>query len=521
MYKVCFADDEPIIFKVLNALVNWSDIGFQIAGTATDGIEALALYEREKPDLFIIDIKMPLMDGLSCIKRLRERDHRLKIVLLTASDSFESAQEALNLGANGYLLKPVSRESINKIVAKITAELSQTAPPTHMSVSNNNANAFIFQRELQRLYVSSINYDNDFSWLKQSKLAENNCILLDLTVHSVCRQEPDGIAAFLEQLPISLASMGVDLPAHYITANARAVYAVASTEEKLISSLEQYFAGLVHKYRHSIYILKNLRHEECLSNLYGSIQANRNHSFYNSSNWIGSFIFPDTTTPCDLPFNSIKTIVASALQDLNIDTLSIFLQDVFTLAKSTLYSPRQLQGFCYNVLIQLKVNMKELGLQQSADELDKIEIESFLSTESSDELFSYIMHLFRQQLEKLAIREDFSRNKSIVLKANTYAKENYSDPQLSLESAAEYVGLSKNYFIRLYGRETGSSFWTYITKLRIEQAKLLLSSSQLSMIDICTQIGYDDVSYFSRKFKLETGLSPRKYRHLHQNSIKA
>ena len=53
MYKVCFADDEPIIFKVLNALVDWAAIGFQLVGTATDGIEALALYEREKPDFYM------------------------------------------------------------------------------------------------------------------------------------------------------------------------------------------------------------------------------------------------------------------------------------------------------------------------------------------------------------------------------------------------------------------------------------------------------------------------------------
>lgn len=519
MYKVCFADDEPIIFKVLNALVDWAAIGFQLVGTATDGIEALALYEREKPDFFIIDIKMPLMDGLSCIKHLREKDSKIKIVLLTASDSFESAQEALNLGANGYLLKPVSREAINRIVAKITSELTQAATLTSTPVSNNNA--FLLQKELQRLYAASINFDNDFSWLRHSRLAQDNCILLDLTLHPLSLEEPDGIAVFLEQLPASLAALEIDIPAHYITANAHAIYAVTSSEKNLVTSLEQYFAGFTNKYRYSVYISENLNCKECLSNLGRSMKANKVHSFYNSGSWLGSFITADSSDTCALPFQDIKTIAASALRELNIDILAVFLQDIFKGAKSKLYSPRQLQGFCYNILIQLKINMRELGLLQSADELDEIGIESFLSTEGSDELYSYTMNIFNQQLEKLAEREDFSRNKSIVLKANAYAKENYADPRLTLESAAEYVGLSKNYFIRLYGKETGISFWTYITELRIERAKLLLSSSQLSMIDICTQIGYDDVSYFSRKFKLETGVSPRKYRHLYQNTDNA
>lgn len=169
------------------------------------------------------------MDGLSCIKHLREKDSKIKIVLLTASDSFESAQEALNLGANGYLLKPVSREAINRIVAKVTSELTQAATLTSTPVSNNNA--FLLQKELQRLYAASINFDNDFSWLRHSRLAQDNCILLDLTLHPLSLEEPDGIAVFLEQLPASLAALEIDIPAHYITANAHAIYAVTSSEK--------------------------------------------------------------------------------------------------------------------------------------------------------------------------------------------------------------------------------------------------------------------------------------------------
>lgn len=95
------------------------------------------------------------MDGLSCVKYIREKDKRVKIVLLTASDSFESAQEALNLGANGYLLKPVSRESINKIVSKITAELNQET--SRAEESSSGSEELLLQKELQRLYGASMN----------------------------------------------------------------------------------------------------------------------------------------------------------------------------------------------------------------------------------------------------------------------------------------------------------------------------------------------------------------------------
>ena len=120
------------------------------------------------------------MDGLSCIKHLREKRQQNKNSAVNCQRFFESAQEALNLGANGYLLKPVSLEAINRIVAKVTSELTQAATLTSTPVSNNNA--FLLQKELQRLYAS-INFDNVFQWLRHSRLAQDNCILLDLTLH--------------------------------------------------------------------------------------------------------------------------------------------------------------------------------------------------------------------------------------------------------------------------------------------------------------------------------------------------
>ena len=70
------------------------------------------------------------------------------------------------------------------------------------------------------------------------------------------------------------------------------------------------------------------------------------------------------------------------------------------------------------------------------------------------------------------------------------------------------MGLSKNYFTRFYSRETGIGFWAYVTRLRIDKAKLLLETSSLPMAEICARVGYDDVSYFSHRFKSLEGCRP-------------
>ena len=510
MYKVCFADDEPIIFKVLNALVDWADVGCQIVGTATDGVEALSLYEKEKPDFIIIDIKMPLMDGLSCVKYIREKDKRVKIVLLTASDSFESAQEALNLGANGYLLKPVSRKSINKIVSKITAELNQET--SRAEESSSGSEELLLQKELQRLYGASMNAEENTAWLNHSRLIQGKYGLIDISFRWNIQEKPGDTEVLSEIFSEYIRRAGIKIYARFISANNRIIYAVSPMKENTLDFLRNYHKDIPPDLKYSIYLLQEASGNISPQALCSSLKANKIHSFYHSENHMEIFLKGIKEEDSPLPINEIKNIVSGALQELSITKVSDFLRDIFSCAQEELRSPGQLQGFCYNMIMQLKIHMKDLGLLQSAEELDKIGIERFLSIECAEELLKYTLSCIIKYLEDLEKREEFAGNKSIVLKANAYAMENYRDPKLSLESAADYVGLSKNYFIRLYGKETGISFWTYITGLRIERAKLLLRSTQLSMMDICAQIGYDDVSYFSRKFKLEVGISPRKYR---------
>ena len=112
MYKVCFADDE--IMNHQEKLVDWEKYGFEIV----DGVEALQLYEEQKPDLFLIDIKMPCMDGLECAKLIREADS-IKIVIVSAYSEFTYAQKAIQYGVQDFVVKPISRIVLNNLVEKI------------------------------------------------------------------------------------------------------------------------------------------------------------------------------------------------------------------------------------------------------------------------------------------------------------------------------------------------------------------------------------------------------------------
>lgn len=106
MLKVLVVEDEELIRTGIVLAVDWAALDCVVVGEAANGEEGLAAVERYAPTLIITDLKMPKMDGLEMLRRLREQGNNAYVIILTAYDSFEYAQSALRLGAVDFLLKP-------------------------------------------------------------------------------------------------------------------------------------------------------------------------------------------------------------------------------------------------------------------------------------------------------------------------------------------------------------------------------------------------------------------------------
>lgn len=112
MFGVLIIDDEEIIREGLIKTIPWEAMSCQVVGEAADGDEGLALIESLKPDIVFTDIRMPGIDGLTMISKIRERKKDCMIIIITGHRNFEYAQEAVRLGAFRFLLKPVKTEDI-------------------------------------------------------------------------------------------------------------------------------------------------------------------------------------------------------------------------------------------------------------------------------------------------------------------------------------------------------------------------------------------------------------------------
>ena len=125
MYKVFLVEDENVVREGIRKNILWEQYGFQYTGDASDGELALPLIRKIQPDLLITDIKMPFMNGLSLIDLVRKEFPRTKIVIISGYDDFSYAQQALRMGVEQYLLKPIIKEKLVEILIGLHKKMTE------------------------------------------------------------------------------------------------------------------------------------------------------------------------------------------------------------------------------------------------------------------------------------------------------------------------------------------------------------------------------------------------------------
>lgn len=123
MIRMILADDEPIITRGIQKLVDWNSLGILVAGEYADGREALDGIIKEKPDIALLDIFMPRMTGIEILREINMLGLPTKVIFISGFQDFQYAKDALRYGAVDYLLKPVVRDELMNAVGNCLADL--------------------------------------------------------------------------------------------------------------------------------------------------------------------------------------------------------------------------------------------------------------------------------------------------------------------------------------------------------------------------------------------------------------
>ena len=139
MLRVLIADDESKVCQLIEKLVDWDALGMEVVAVAENGIEALEKIKEFHPDIVITDIRMPDVDGIGLMKQCRSQWANTSIVVISGYDDFKYAQQAIEYGASAYLLKPVDKQELYRVVEKAW----QSANARRATIVNTSYSLFV------------------------------------------------------------------------------------------------------------------------------------------------------------------------------------------------------------------------------------------------------------------------------------------------------------------------------------------------------------------------------------------
>jgi two-component system response regulator YesN len=114
------ADDEDIVREGLRNIIDWESFEIEVIAEAADGQEAYELCEKLHPDILLTDIRMPLMDGLEVAINLKEQKSDIRIIIISGVQDFNYAKTALDINAEGYILKPIKINELKEVFRRVT-----------------------------------------------------------------------------------------------------------------------------------------------------------------------------------------------------------------------------------------------------------------------------------------------------------------------------------------------------------------------------------------------------------------
>ncbi len=536
MLKVFLVEDESIVREGLRDNIPWEQYGYQFMGEASDGEMALPMIRKLQPDVLITDIKMPFMDGLSLSKIATQEIPGIKIIIISGYDEFEYARQAIRVGVEQYLLKPITRNALQKVLLEIREKIEneqeqknylekfQKEMDEYEQYSRRNFLEKVFegQLSLQQIYEQaqklSLELDAPGYNLVMLSLQEKRKNLEDSLRESESFEKIGEevfryFLRFSEYLPFrwNISLYGVLIKGE--TENMEELTERCINNMKKIcmeeqASLEWYLA-----------VGKPVERLSLLPECYSRVNHILAYRFLSP----GQHILTEKEAEGFLPgtktegFDRVETtkvdpeIIRGFLTEGKQEEIEDFVNGYLGGVSEALNSKLFRDYLLLNVRFTTIAYVESLGIRQEDfiaeedhDRLHKISV-------SKEEIHAYMVELLNRAM-KLRDEESENQSKRILKKALDYIEENFSQESFSLNSVSGEVGVSGNYFSSIFSQEMEMTFIEYVTKKRMEKAKKLLRQTEKHSGEIAAEVGYKDPHYFSFVFKKTQGCTPREYR---------
>lgn len=533
MYRLIIVDDEDWIRERLKHTVDWGRMGIEVIGEASDGEEALEMTERLLPDIVITDIRMPCIDGLEYIKRIRDSRNDVKVIIISGYSDFEYARKAIKLGAFDYILKPVEDENLTGVMERcieaIDTEKSKELLFSKAREQIKESLPVLKKEFLINLVNDYFNSDADilkeFSYLDIHFVSRSNiCFILELDGADpedssdlwdkrliqfvMCNIAQDFLAklghneCFFSQIGEVICLVFSDAEESVLT---RRVLSVSNGIRKMIKRITDHsvtigigracgsISGIPASYREA--------GEALQYKLY--LGSDRIYDIRS----IGDEHRPNRYKPNDLEtlLNNIKM----GNKEQALSTLDALIKRVYR--ENPEICPLDLKLLYMDIINS--VNKIVIEVNSSIEEFSSFSIRFFKQLnrlQTIEEIHDWLSDAVVRIIDILA-KYKSTRKRKVIEMAVRYVGEHYNEP-ITLNSVADRFYMNESYFCKVFKEEMGVSFTRYLINLRIQKATELMADPTVKIYELAAMVGYEDVQYFTKIFKSVQGVTPVQYR---------
>lgn len=537
MLKMIIADDEAIVRRGLKNIICWEGFGIEIIAEATDGQEAFELCQELHPDILFTDIRMPLLDGLEVAMKLKELGSGIRVVIISGAQDFNYAKTAIDINVEGYVLKPVDMNKLNdvfkNVVNRIKLEMNQKSEMIQLKQQLHEHFPVIREKFLRNLifgtYGNELEIQKKIQYFKIPFQVDESLLVSVLQIDDYSKITENTSEEDKQLLSFSISNIAEEIMTNY---NAGVNFCIDETEFVLIYNLNTHVNG---KYTEiceeivsclnkflgisvSIGIGRPVNRISSVNLSYKDARTALQYKFYTGKNSILDIndiniindISMENINSSDLYENESQLMNFIKLGDS--ESISKILGDLF----NKMYLNRNIpveyvQRICVEMVSLVSRTAQDLGKSlDSIVDKQSVILETIYKIENAYDLKSYITTIFIKVTEYFSDKYN-QKNAKVINRVREIIENRYNE-DISVARISEEIYLTPNYISMIFKQEMKETITEYITKVRMEQAKKLIKTTDLRILEIAEKVGYEDPHYFSKAFKKHTGIHPKMYR---------
>ena len=522
MLTVLIAEKDKDQLERFLELVNWGAYGFELTGQYRDGITAMEAIFRMPPDLVFANDDLPRLSGLELIGHIQQHGISCDFAIISETESFEIARKAMRLGVEEYLLKPVEKDELIRVLKKYAdrrrsanrQDINERFLRTRRLLRNSFMNSFTEPNAPEYYTIEHMNQRYHFSF--REGVFQSAIIM----VKNIADEESEEfLGSLIENVRAGFDPVCYEM-VPYIQGHYRVSFSFNYEEGSHVGAALPDLYGIVREhlqkcgYYNAVFCVGIGLPEHDSTKLRRTLETAERAvrcGILRGQNKLYSYgeLEFDKLTSFDILTPTLLSDLSSSAEALNIEGFERTVQTAFR-PVSFRTDPAVLIDICWAaveaVVGVFKTENDSGGAHERKEILDRLGSETTIP-ETITALVSWAQVLFARRLKEREYAHP-------VREAMRYIEANCTKP-LTLERVAKQVHFNASYFCTIFKKETGRNYTDYLTDCRIREAKRLLRESSLSIAQICSAVGYTDNKHFSQTFTKTVGLKPSAYRTLH------